>query len=63
LDNVKIDKDLLMSSFTDISNIANTKMMTCYKTVFQKKLILKNLGCFIFGALIKSPKSCKFLEI
>ena len=61
LDNVKIDKDLLMSSFTDISNIANTKMMTCYKTVFQKKLILKNLGCFIFGALIALNFVCFFM--
>ena len=61
LDNVKIDKDLLMNSFTDITNIANTKMMSCYKTVFQKKLILKNIGCFIFAVLIVLNMICCFL--
>ena len=61
LDNVKIDKDLLMNSFTDITNIANTKMMSCYKTVFQKKLILKNIGCFIFAVLITLNIICCFL--
>ena len=52
MDNVKIDKDVLLNSFTDISNIANTKMMTCYKTVFQIKNILKNIGFFIYASLI-----------
>ena len=52
MENIKIDKDLMMNSFTDISNIANTKMMTCYNTVFQKRNILKNIGCFIFGSVI-----------
>ena len=61
LDNVKIDKSLLMDSFIDISNIANTKMMTCYNTVFQKKSVLKNMGCFIFGILIFLNLLCFFL--
>ena len=63
LDNVKIDKNLLLDSFTDINNIANTKMMTCYKTVFQKNLILKNMGCFIFGVLIFLILVCFLLFI
>ena len=61
MDNVKVDKDLLMDSFTDINNIANTKLMTCYKTIFQKKFILKNCGCFIFGVLILLNLICFFL--
>ena len=61
LDNVKIDKSLLMDSFSDISNIANTKMMGCYKTVFQKKNIIKNMGCFIFGVLIVLNLVCFIL--
>ena len=52
LDNGKIDKDLLLNSFTDISNFANIKIMTCYKTVFQKKLIMKNIGFYLFAILI-----------
>ena len=48
LDNVKIDKSLLMDSFTDISNIANTKMMTCYNTVFQKKNNFEKYVLFYF---------------
>ena len=61
MDNVKFDKDVLMNGFTDISNIANTKLMTCYKTIFQKKLILKNIGCFIFATLIFLNLICFFL--
>ena len=52
MDGEGFSKDALMKGFTDINNIANVKMMTCYNTVFQKKYILKNLGFFIFGAII-----------
>ena len=61
LDNVKIDKELLLNSFTDINNFANVKMMTCYKTVFQKKLIIKNIGFFLFIILIILNIICLFL--
>ena len=47
-----LDKDALIKGFTDINNIANIKMMYCYKTVFNKKYIFKNLGFFIIGAII-----------
>ena len=52
MDGEGFSKDALMKGFTDINNIANVKMMTCYNTVFHKKYILKNLGFFIFGAII-----------
>ena len=52
LKDIKFDKDVLFKSFTDINNLVNTKMMTCYKTVFEKKNIIKNIGCFIFVAFI-----------
>ena len=58
LDNVNIDKDLLMNSFMDINNIANTKMMKCFRTVFNKKAIIKNIGCFIFLVLIVANCIC-----
>ena len=60
MDNVKFDKDVLMNSFTDINNIANTKMMKCYNTVFQKKYILKNMGFFIYLCLIVLNSVCLF---
>ena len=52
MDNAKFDKNLLMNTFTDISNIANIKFMFNYKTIFRKKYILKNIGFFIFCVLI-----------
>ena len=52
MDNAKFDKNLLMNTFTDISNIANIKFMFSYKTIFRKKYILKNIGFFIFCVLI-----------
>ena len=35
--------------------------MTCYKTVFQKKLIMKNIGFFLFAVLILLNLICLFL--
>ena len=36
---IKIDKQSLLKSFTDINNIANIELMKCYKIVFQKNKI------------------------
>ena len=52
ISNIKTDKYKLLNSFTDINNIANIELMKCYKIVFQKKYILKNIGFFIFAFLI-----------
>ena len=60
MDNVKFDKDVLMNSFTDINNFANIKMMKCYKSVFRKKYILKNMGFFIYMCLIMLNLVCLF---
>ena len=61
LNNVKFDKSLILDSFIDINNFANVKIMTCYKTVFQKKLILKNIGFFLLAILIILNIVCLFL--
>ena len=45
---IKFDKNVLFKSFTNINNIANIKIMKCYKTVFKKENIIKNIGFFIF---------------
>ena len=52
MSNIKIDKETLLKSFIDINNIANIQMLKCYKIIFQKDDILKNLGCHIFSCLI-----------
>ena len=52
INNIKIDKDTLLKSFIDINNIANIQMLKCYKIVFQKNNILKNIGCHIYTCLI-----------
>ena len=61
MDNIKFDKDVLMNSFTDIKNIANLKMMKCYKTIFRKETIIKNFGCFIYAVLIILDFICLIL--
>ena len=46
INDIKIDKNTLLDSFTDINNIANIQMLKCYKVVFHKNNILKNIGFF-----------------
>ena len=48
IDEIKIDKNKLYESFTDINNIANIKFLKCYKNVLKFKNLLKNYGFFIF---------------
>ena len=50
--NIQIDKKSLLKSFVDINNIANIQLLKCYKIVFKKGNILKNIGCFIYAFLI-----------
>ena len=61
--NIKIDKQSLLKSFTDINNIANIQMLKCYKIVFKKKNILKNIGCFIYFCFIFINLICLFCFI
>ena len=48
LKDLNFDKIILLNSFIDINNVANVKMLKCYKIVFNKKNIMKNIGFFIF---------------
>ena len=52
INDIKIDKDTLLNSFTDINNIANIKLMKCYNIIFKKEYILKNIGFYIYACLI-----------
>ena len=42
-----IDIDSLYKNFVDFQNIANIKILKCYKVLFNKKYIKKNIGFFI----------------
>ena len=43
---LKIDKKKLYENFINIKNIANINMMVCYKTLFSKEGIRKNIAFF-----------------
>ena len=58
MNNIKKDKESLLSSFTNINNLANTKLMQCYNVIFQKKYILKNIGFYIYACLIILDLAC-----
>ena len=46
---IKIDKQSLLKSLTDINNIANIQMLKCYKIVFKKYIF--NLHIFKYSNL------------
>ena len=52
IDEIKFDKDLLKNSFIDIDNIANIKILKCYKDIFNKKSIKNNIGFFIIFFIV-----------
>ena len=49
---MKIDKETLLNSFTNIDNIMNIKLMMCYNEIFKKNYILKNIGFDVYAGLI-----------
>ena len=52
IENIRFDKDKLFNNFIDIKNIANIKVMKCYKKVFTKDNLMKNYGFYIFALII-----------
>ena len=44
---ININKDLLLSNFIDVKNIANIKILGCYNQLSNKKSIMKNIGFYI----------------
>ena len=45
---MKIDKKKLLDNFKNIKNIANVNILKCFKVLFSKKGISKNVGFYIF---------------
>ena len=51
-DDIQINKEELYKSFTDINNIANLKLLKCYKIVFMIQNFKNNYGSFIILSII-----------
>ena len=49
---MKINKKKLLDNFKDIKNIVNFSILKCYKVLFSKNGISKNIGFFILIAII-----------
>ena len=49
---IKIDKKKLLDNFKNIKNIANLKILKCLKVLLSKMGISKNIGFYIFIAII-----------
>ena len=48
IDEIRFDKNKLLKSFTDVKGyFTNIDVVKCYKSVFKKKAIFKNIGFFI----------------
>ena len=58
---IKLDKNKLFDSFTDIKNIANINIMKCYKVFFSIKGISYNYGCYIIIPIFIIHIICTFL--
>ena len=50
--NMNIDKEKLFGDFVNIKNIANFNILKCYKTLFSKNGIKRNIGSFIIIPII-----------
>ena len=61
LKNIRFDKNVLLNSFIEINNLMNLKMLKCYKTVFNKKNIIKNIGFYAFTILLILNIACMIL--
>ena len=49
---IYIDKDKLVKNFKDIRGTTNIDVVKCYKLLFDKKLLKKNLGSYILLCII-----------
>ena len=58
---MKLNKTKLFQNFKDIKNIANIKILPCYKQLFSKKGFIFNIGCFIIILIIIFHIICAIL--
>ena len=60
---IRFDKDKLYKNFIDINNLANIKLMKCFKKVISKEYLIKNYGFYIFSFIYILYFICLFLFI
>ena len=58
---MNINTTKLLKNFKDINNIANTKILICYKELFTKKGIINNIGFFIMTIILLFHIICMFI--
>ena len=52
ISDIKIDKNRLLDSFSKYKSFSNLKVLKCYKVLFNKNGILKNIGCYTITPII-----------
>ena len=52
LSDIKIDKDKLKNKFMDVKSLINLEIMKCYKVLFTKEGLIKNIGSYIILSFI-----------
>ena len=58
---MNIDKAKLLENFKDIKNIINFEFLRCYKKLFNKEGIIKNIGCYLILIIIFFHIICIFI--
>ena len=58
---MNINTTKLLKNFKDINNIANTKILICYKELFTKEGIINNIGFFIMTIILLFHIICMFI--
>ena len=49
---MKFDEEKIFKNFIDIKNIANINILKCYKSLFSKNGIIRNIGSYIIISII-----------
>ena len=52
ISDISFDKEKFLNKFVDINNIMNIKLLKCYKLLFTKEGIIKNIGSYIILFII-----------
>ena len=52
ISDISFDKEKLRNNFIDIKNLINLSVMKCYRKLFTKKGIIKNIGSYILLSII-----------
>ena len=59
--NIYIDKSKLYKNFVNINNIANLKILMCYRNLLTKSGVIKNIGNYIIIGILLFHIICNFI--